>query len=154
MSYAGQLIVATGDWQDYGVGGAAVLDASTTAPTQGNSTYTAQYLPIDDKVVKVRMRLTIGSTFAVGSGLYVFKTPPGYTASAASKGSLNGTIHISDAGTGYRIGIVNWLNSGMGGPYAFLNDGTSSGSILSDAGPFTAWNTNDVIVVNYEFEPA
>lgn len=50
------------------------LTATTTNPTIGNSVWDAAYCKIG-KTVHVRIKLTLGSTFAVGSGAYVFSLP-------------------------------------------------------------------------------
>src|SRR6266496_5746060 len=109
--YAGNIIYANDinvlNWTDYTTvapsgGSAFAITASTTAPTQGNSTYRAEYQR-NTFNCNVRIHIDIGSTFAAGSGNYRFGLP--FTASANASTATAGALWINDSGTALRMGV-------------------------------------------------
>lgn len=131
------------DWTDYSTGFA--INGSSSDPTQGNSTITAEYHQIPgSKLVTIRFRYTIGSTFAAGSGNYDFPLPSGLP--EASPTIMNGTGTVSDTGTAIRwCSVISNTSTSI---YVFRND---QGSPIGSAGPGTAWATGDWIQVVYPY---
>ena len=135
-------------WTAYGSGGSTVLSASTTPPTQGNSTYQFEYLKVHAKLWRIRFKVTVGSTFSAGSGTYRLITPTNLSASSQAMAAHAGAIN--DSGTALKTitliaGGTNWLE--------MLLDGSSGGGIGS-GGPGTAWGTADWFMGECCFEPA
>lgn len=132
-------------------GSAFALTASTTNPTQGNSTYLAEFRrPASCDLIEVRIRIVIGSTFSVGSGNYRFGLP--FTATTNSGNVDVGSLWINDSGTALRAGWVSLDNITT---YAtcWVDNGTSAVGVLTQAFPQT-WATNDVLKLRFSYEPA
>jgi hypothetical protein len=137
------------DWVDYS--STFTLTASTTSPTKGNSTYLAEYVKVAKKLIHVRIRIDIGSTFSAGSGNYRFSLP--VTASTNAGQVTVGTGWINDSGTAFRGA---WITFDTQTAYAtawYQNGATSVGQ-LGSAGSGTAWATGDSIQIQFAFEPA
>lgn len=112
-------------WSTY----ALSITASTTNPTQGNSTYGARYRRINDHTVAVDIRVIVGSTFTAGSGVYMFSVPVA-AADASGYGAL-GPAYILDNGTAEYIGVCRFNSGGL---VMHLNkqDGTTtSGHVIN-----------------------
>jgi hypothetical protein len=136
------------DWSVYGSGGSTVLSASTTPPTQGNSTYQFEYLRVHAKLWRVRFKVTVGSTFSAGSGTYRLIMPANMSAGSQTAACNSGAIN--DSGTALKTmtlmpGGTNW--------FEMLLDGSSGGAI-SSGGPGTAWGSADWFMGECAFEPA
>lgn len=141
---------ANNDWIDYS--GTFTLTASTTPPTKGNSTYSAQYLKIHPKLWFVQNKLTLGSTFAPGSGTYRFSTPA--AASVLSIANMGGTLYVNDSGTALRSGVVS-PNGAAGYVTAMYQTSAAGVAVdLTSAGTGTAWANLDGILLNYWMIPA
>lgn len=141
-------------WRSYGAGGATVLTAVTTNPTQGSSTYTAEYAVVTTNLVKVRITLLIntGGGWNAGSGDWRFMLPPGFTQTANSSGRPGGVCWINKSGIALRQGVCY---SGGSTTYFYIwVDNGSSLAAMGSGGLGGAWATNDVIQVPFEFEPA
>lgn len=131
-------------WIDYS--SSFTITASTTSPTKGNSVYLAEYLVVNRFLVKVRAKVTMGSTWAAGSGNYLFSLPPGLAATTNSIAANVGSMWITDSGVQHRTAVVMCGTSttmqgyidGSGGP---VGSGTHT------------WNVNDVIAIDFEYEP-
>src|SRR5689334_1454336 len=146
-------------WTDYvsaapSGGSAFTLTASSSNPTKGNSTYQADYRrPAGADRVDVRIKLTIGSTFVVGSGTYRFGLP--FTAAAGAAAVTTGSVWINDSTTNLRAG---WLTLDGNTTYAtawILSSTTTphTVAVLTHAVPQT-WATNDVIEMQFSYQPA
>jgi hypothetical protein len=136
-------------WVSYGTS-TTVLTASTTNPTMGNSTFTADYRRAADNsdLVIARMTITIGSSFSAGSGNYRFLLPT--NASTKSQNASVGTFWINDFGTAFRVGSAL-----IGGAtYVELHPHNGTGGPYGSGGPGTAWASGDVIKWQIEYEPA
>lgn len=135
-------------WVDYS--SSFTLTATTTNPTKGNSTYTAHYRrPSGSDLITVRVKLLIGSTFAAGSGTYLFLLPV-----AASTNSINGSAGaalVNDNGTAY----VDFIATLQDSTHVWLTRASVDlGGPLDNTGPGTAWATNDGIRFQIDYEPA
>ena len=135
-------------WTTYGSGGSTVLTASTTPPTQGNSTYQFEYLRVHARYYRVRFKVTIGSTFNAGSGLYYFITPTNMATN--SQNAVTHAAMINDSGTSFRTATI--LPGGAN--YVIMALDGSSGGGLGSGGSGTAWATNDWIIGELGYEPA
>ena len=82
-------------WTDYSAP-SMTITGSTTSPTLGNSTLQAFYRQaVGTDVIDFVFKLTIGSTFSAGSGLYTFSMP------------------IAMLAPQLNIGVCNWLETGV-----------------------------------------
>lgn len=122
-------------WTDYSA--SMTITGATTSPTLGNSTLQAFYrsAPGTD-VVDFVFKLTIGSTFSAGSGIYTFSTP----VSMLSPQIFCGTATYFDGGTAFRT--ANLIAVSATGLLTY-QDG--SGAALGSGGPGTAWATGDYV---------
>lgn len=118
---------------------------ATTNPVLGNGTLDGAYQRAGDgKTVAVRIRLVIGSTTTLGSGLWSFALPSG--AAPAQVQALSGFISNS-AGTS-RYAISAYLTAGTGVFRMPAADGTSG---VSNSSPI-AWANGDQLVLNGIYE--
>lgn len=137
------------DWVDYTA--TFTLTASTTSPTQGNSTYKAEYVQVAKKAIHVRIRIDIGSTFSAGSGNYRFSLPS--TATSNASNGTAGTAWINDSGTAIRGAWVT-LDSQTTYASAWYTSAATALTVVNSAGTGTAWATGDVMILNFLYEPA
>jgi len=134
------------DWTDYSASFA--LTAATTNPTKGNSTYSARYRrPANADLIHYEGKITIGSTFAVGSGVYRLSLP--VNASTLAQANAVGQGYIFDTGTAnrqvtLRADAATYLQM-------YLHDSLSG---ITNTGPGTAWATGDIIAWSFYYEPA
>lgn len=144
------------DWTDYSPStGSNVLQASTTNPTQGSSTYLAQFVYLNSNMVQVRIRIDIntGGGWNAGSGNWRFMLPPQYpTMSVNSSKTLTGAVFINDSGTALKIGVV-YGDSNTTYVTVFYSSGASA-TTLGSGGPGTPWGTGDVVTFTILYEPA
>lgn len=133
-------------WTDWSA--TFALQAVTTNPTKGNSTYTATYRrPSGSDVVDFEWYILIGSTFSAGNGVYRFTVP--FNAHATSILTSVGNGYILDTGTANRQGVVRFEAAGY--VNLFLNGATSA---ITHAGSGTAWATGDIISGSIRYRPA
>lgn len=133
-------------WTDYSASFA--LTAVTTNPTKGNSTYSARYRRSSGgDIIFYEGKLTIGSTFSAGSGVYRFSVP--VNASATAIANVVGQAYIFDSGTANRQGTIKFEAAGYFNIY--LHD---SSAAITHTGSGTAWATNDTISWSIYYEPA
>ncbi len=111
------------------------ITAATTNPTKGNSTYVAKYLAIG-KMMWYSVKITIGSTFSAGSGVYSFLSPQTLDTNIGQTGAAK----VLDAGTKAYIAMVEPIDSTH---FAITQDAATTA--LTNAGPGTAWATGDII---------
>jgi hypothetical protein len=140
-----QVAANNAPWFDYTA--TFTLTASIVNPTQGNSVYRAEYLGVSAELIKVRIRIDVGSTFNAGNGVYGFLLP--FPASLGAIGGSVGNVYILDTGTAIRqaVGILvdaTHIN-------IYLNGAAVA---IGSAGSGTAWATGDVIQINMDYEPA
>lgn len=134
------------NWTDYS--NSFALTAVTTDPTKGNSTYSARYRrPANCDLIHYEGKITIGSTFSPGSGIYRFSVP--VNASALAIANTVGQGYIFDNGTANRQGTVKFEAAGFFNIY--LHDSLSG---FTNSGSGTAWATNDTISWSLVYEPA
>jgi hypothetical protein len=134
------------DWTDYSA--SFTLTAATTNPTKGNSTYSARYRrPTNSDLIHYEGKITIGSTFSAGSGVYRFSLP--VNASALAQANAVGQAYIFDSGTANRQGTIR-LDAAT---YfqLYLHDSLSG---ITNTGSGTAWATGDIIAWSVYYEPA
>lgn len=133
-------------WTDYSA--SLTLTATTTNPTKGNSTYEAAYRrSASGDIVQFRGRITIGSTFAAGSGNYRISLP--VTATSSAIGTTAGSGFVLDNGTANFIMVTNILTTTT--LEMHLNNSLSG---LGSAGPGTAWATGDQIRWSFAYQAA
>jgi hypothetical protein len=113
------------------------LTASTTNPTQGNSTYTGSYMQMG-KTVFYRVLITLGSTFNVGSGNYLISLP---SASAWGINELQGSGAVANSST--IKAIVPVLSTST----TFVIYRISNEAQVGSAGPGAAWATGNTISI-------
>jgi hypothetical protein len=132
--------VMYGIWRSY----TPALTATTTNPTQGNSTYAGGFTLIG-KTIHYRFLLTIGSTFSVGSGAYVVSLPA--TAAANEVGELTtGYGHILNSSA--RKPIIAFGLSSTTVRLVRCSNETS----VDNTGPGAAWATGNTISIHGTFE--
>jgi hypothetical protein len=143
-------------WTAYSpAGGTNVLQGSTTSPTQGSSTYFAEYLYIHPKLIKVRFKISIdtGGGWNAGSGNYLLMLPPAYgTMSTGSTKAALGMAYINDSGTALEQALI-YSNASTTHVEIFRDTGSAL-TQLGSAGPGTSWATGDYIAGTFEYEPA
>lgn len=128
-------------WSSYTV----TWTGATTNPTLGNGTLDAAYQRAGDgKTVAVRIRLVIGSTTTLGSGLWSFSLPVGLAPAAVQ--SLAG-FTSNNAGT-VRHTLGAYLTAGTGVFRIAAADGTSG---VSNSSPI-AWANGDQLVLSGIYE--
>lgn len=133
------------DWTDYSA--SFVLSASTTPPTKGNSTYSARYRrPAGCDLIHYEGKLTIGSTFVAGSGVYRFSLPVNATTLAINNAVGQG--YIFDNGTANRQTTLK-----IEAATYFVMYQHDSASAVTNAGSGTAWATGDTISWSLYYEP-
>lgn len=136
-----------GAWTDYSA--SFSIGSTGTAPTLGNSTWVAKYQQIG-KTVFFQFDVTIGSTFSVGSGTYVFPVP--VPASAFAKKAAVGSAWLLDSGAAYRLGLFNPVG---GISQWYIQYITSAGyAEIGSAGPGSAWAAGDRITASLIYEAA
>ncbi len=118
---------------------------ATTNPVLGNGTLDAAYQRAGDgKSVAVRIRLVIGSTTTLGSGLWSFSLPVGLAPAAVQ--AISG-FSSNSAGTS-RHTLGAYLTAGTGVFRIAATDGTSG---VSNSSPI-AWANGDQLVLNGIYE--
>lgn len=123
--------------------GTFTFTASTTNPTKGNSTYTAKYAYLSTNRIIVDIRITIGSTFVAGTGIYIWSLPVASTAHAAN--ATVGCLYILDSGVALRVGCT--IHNTVNGLQGILN---GAGSPIGNTSQ--TWNTNDEIRITHIYE--
>lgn len=143
-TFTGALDVALDTWVDYS--SSFAVTAAVTNPTKGNSIYVAKYVLIG-QTVHFTFKVTIGSTWGIGSGAYNFGVPFPAKADRVAVGSA----WLNDSGTAIRSGVATFDASATAlrvFPYNL------TAAPLDSAGPGTAWATNDAIMVSITYEQA
>lgn len=138
---ADEYALGQGDWIDYS--GTFALTGSTTNPTKGNSTYLARYTYLTPHTVAVAIHITIGSTFTVGSGFYLYSLPV-TPADLSGYGAVGGAW-LFDTSPGPVYSCVCRFDSSSGKllvQYSSQDGTTTSGHAISggnqtNAAPFT-----------------
>lgn len=117
------------------------IDGATTDPTLGNSTLQASYRrPAESDLVHFVFKLTIGSTFSAGSGVYTFPLP----IAMASPQIDSGNCMVFD--TGAVIRVLALVPSTSTGLVAYVD---SVGSAIGSTGPAGAgWATGDFLAAS------
>lgn len=117
---------------------------STTNPTLGNSVLQAYYRrPMNSDLVDFWLKLTIGSTFSVGSGHYEFPLP--FNEASPQLGCGSGTIF--DTGTAFYT--ANCISIAAGRVIMYIH---GSGAALGSGGHgLAAWATGDYIQAHYPY---
>ncbi len=117
---------------------------ATSNPVLGNGTLSGTYHRADTgKTVHLRMRLVIGSTTTLGSGVWSFTTPSGLAPTTFE--TLHGFISNS-AGT-LRYPISAFLSNANGIDRIAVNGTTG----VNATNPF-AWASNDQLVLTGTYE--
>jgi hypothetical protein len=117
---------------------------ATTNPTIGNGTLDGAYTRFGDgKTVCVRIRLVIGSTTTLGSGLWAFALPTGLA--PAQIQTLAG-FATNSAGTA-RYALGAYLTAGTG-VFRIAANGSSG---ISGTAPF-AWANGDQLALGGVYE--
>lgn len=141
---AGALNAAFGIETDYSA--SLTITASTTNPTKGNSVYSATYRQIGG-LVYLAFGITIGSTFAAGTGTYRFSLP----VVAASLARSTGAVWINETGVALRVGTVKLQSATQAEIYL----SNLTGAALGSTGPSAAgWTTNDGVLASLWYEAA
>lgn len=137
------------------VGAWAAWTPTLVNMTLGNGTVSARFTRVGN-TVRYRFRFTLGSTSAVitDATFTLPATPASTYATSVSQGDTLGTVRIKDTGTADYIGQAIHSASGVAKPLvvrADLSDAALEG--LSTTNPMT-WTTNDVLMVDGEYEAA
>lgn len=128
-----------GSWTSY----TPTWTGATTNPVLGNGTLDGGYRAIG-KTIAIRIRLVIGSTTTLGSGLWSFSLPSGLAPAAVQ--TLGGFASNSSGSSRYALGA--YLTAGAGVFRIAAADGTSG---VSGTSPF-AWANGDQLVLNGVYE--
>lgn len=119
-----------------------VWTASVTNPTLGDGTLIGQYC-YDGQWVDCRIRLTIGSTTTIGSGIYNFSLP--FTSADDGFYSV-GSVWVNDNGVAIRTGTCRITpNSAIVSCYS-----NTTGDVYSNTVPQT-WSTNDELEIQIRY---
>jgi hypothetical protein len=122
----------------------ALSSTAGTPPTQGNSTYAGAYLLIG-KTVHWRCRLTIGSTFAAGTGaVYTITIPVSTTVTLAEDSVGYGSIQ---QGAVRRQTIATLFSTTV-----VVVTRASTEVLIGNAGAGAAWATGNVITITGTYE--
>lgn len=133
--------VPFGAWTSY----TPVLTASTTNPTIGSSVWDAAYCQIG-KTVHVRLKLTLGAGFAVGSGAYIFSLP--IAPKSGTECTVSGLYTDTSLSNVYRVvGII----AGSVINRSYVADGSSA--FLSNISP-VAPASSDIYRYTFSYEAA
>jgi hypothetical protein len=127
------------------------ITANVTNPTKGNSTYSARYRQVNDHTILYTVRISIGSTFSAGSGIYSFAVPVA-SADSGMYGAA-GAAWINDSGTTLRVGTVLAASASTLQiiiPKGTLTNGGEASNVTSSV-PQT-WATNDSINFTLAYE--
>lgn len=117
--------------------------------TLGNGTVTfAQYLQID-KIVYVRLRVTLGSTSSVASQI-AFNAP---VSGAETNSSYNGVSYINDASANVFMGTCQWYDSVIYPAYFFVSGTGVQAPNTSATAPMT-WTNTDWFQLFYWYKAA
>jgi hypothetical protein len=139
---AGALNAAFGVETDYS--SSLTITASTTNPTKGDSVYSATYRQMG-KLVYYAVGITIGSTWAAGSGTYRFSLP----VTAAGLARNVGSVWVNESGVALRVGSCK-LQSATNAEVYLSN---LTGAALGSSGPSAAgWSTNDGVLFELWYE--
>lgn len=123
-----------------------VMKAVTTAPTQGNGTFSAYYSQIG-KLVFFGVQWTFGSTSTAGSGAYLLYLPVANTTVAVAN-----AIHVdSDTGNAYSYTLRADVQVPAQFVRYYLNGSTTTQ--LSHNSPIT-WATGDLLYVSGFYQVA
>lgn len=134
-----QLVDLYASWTSY----SPTWTGATTNPVLGNGSLDAGYRAIG-KTISVRIRLVIGSTTTLGSGLWSISLPSGLAPAAVQ--TLGGFASNSSGSSRYALGA--YLTAGAGVFRIAAADGTSG---VSGTSPF-AWANGDQLVLNGVYE--
>jgi hypothetical protein len=122
----------------------AVSSLSGTPPTKGNSTYAGAFIQLG-KTVHWRVRITIGSTFAAGTGaVYTISIPTAPTVNLAEDTIGYGSIQQSTV----RCQIIATLISST----TVVITRASTEVLVGNAGASAAWATGNVITISGTYE--
>lgn len=116
---------------------------ATTNPVLGNGTLDGGYRAIG-KTIAIRIRLVIGSTTTLGSGLWSLSLPSGLAPAAIQ--SISGFASNSSGSS--RYALAGLLTAAAGVFRIAAADGTSG---ASGTAPF-AWATGDQLVLTGVYE--
>ena len=128
-----------GSWTSY----TPTWTGATTNPALGNGSLDAGYRAIG-KTIAIRIRLVIGSTTTLGSGLWSISLPSGLAPAAVQ--TLGGFASNSSGSSRYTLGA--YLTAGAGVFRIAAADGTSG---ISGTSPF-AWANGDQLVLTGVYE--
>jgi hypothetical protein len=137
------LATNAGVWAEYSPIWASV---SNPQPAIGNGTLKARWAKAG-KLVHVRLRLTIGATTTLGTGVWSFTLP--LTSISNSDLETFGQCVTLDAGTGYKHDVVNVAS----GASTMRMIGITSGSFYSPTVP-QAWASTDFLNISLTYEAA
>lgn len=120
-----------------------LLTATTTNPTLNNSTLTGAYWQIG-KAVFWKLKLTIGSTFSVGSGIYLFSLPATATETDVMCGSgyiVNGSLRKPVTASTNSTTVLRITRA-------------SNETAVDNTGPGAAWATGNIVTLTGVYEAA
>jgi hypothetical protein len=142
---AGDDTRAVGSWVDDSA--SAILSASGGGFVKGSSTYSARHIQVG-KLVTYAFKLIISTAggFAAGTGTWLILLP--VTAAAGLLSS--GVVRINDSGTGLRVGALTMTDT----THMEMWISNISANAVDQAGPGTAWSTNDYIAGTITYEAA
>lgn len=115
------------------------LTGSSGNPTLGNSVLLGRWMRVG-KIVHVVIKLTTGTTFSAGSGVYYFSVPTPY-ANIEDWGLDLGNGSAMATGPGGRTAYVADLLPGSQGVTLWGDNGLS----LTGSGPIGGWGTGTVV---------
>ena len=95
-------------WQTFG-SGANWKSASNPQPALNNGTWSARYSQ-DNKIVRVRGRIVMGSTTTFGTGAYRLDLPVNASTSGWASGDILGFAQYHDSGVNH-LGIIHYLSA-------------------------------------------
>lgn len=126
------------------------LTAATSDPTLGNSTLSGKYVQIGKNMIG-NVQLTIGSTFAVGSGSYRFALPAAVNTTNIPLGTnffCSGTTFDVSGG---ETGIITTAKLVTSTTFEVIGGKAGGFGVFSQAFPF-AWGTGDLISFGFIVE--
>ena len=129
-------------WKDY----TPLWQSNGTQPAIGNGTLAGRYVQVG-KTVLAYIKMTVGTTSTLGTGIYAWTLP------VASRGTFQqtGSANVDDAGTALYIGnATSIVNAGTVGCYQPI---APTGSYFDPSHPMS-WNNGDFVQITIVYEAA
>lgn len=136
-------------WQDW----TPTLTATSTNPTMGNSERLGRYVVRGDGTVSFSAKITIGSTFSVGDGMYMLPLPVPANPDLEWHARLHvvGANLVSGIGESFGYGKIE---DGATVTRMFVRSNTSTATNLLRVRDDLGWEAGNRLIIQGEYERA